>query len=56
MICFVYEDAPDPQCWSFFKERSGLRAIFENNPNATTLYETRDSDEPMLCLGPDIGV
>ncbi|MFP7673653.1 hypothetical protein ACG74X_09895 [Marivita sp. S0852] len=56
MICFVYEDTPNPQCWSFFKESSGLRAVFENNPNATTLYEARESDEPMVCLGPDVGV
>lgn len=56
MICFVYEDNPTPQCWSFFREPGGLRAIFENNPNATTLYEARQSDEPMMCLGPEIGV
>ncbi|MFP7571209.1 hypothetical protein [Marivita sp. S2033] len=56
MICFVYEDNPNPQCWSFFKESDGLRAIFENNPDATTLYEAQQNDEPMMCLGPDIGV
>jgi hypothetical protein len=56
MICFVYEDNPNPQCWSFFEEGSGLRAIFENDPNATTLYEAQQNDEPMLCLGPEIGV
>lgn len=56
MICFVYEDNPNPQCWSFFRESSGLRAIFENDPEATTLYEAQQGDEPMLCLGPDVGV
>lgn len=56
MICFVYEDNPDPQCWSFFRDNGGLRAIFENNPNATTLYEAQQSDEPMMCLGPEVGV
>lgn len=56
MICFVYEDNPDPQCWSFFRESTGLRAIFENDPNATTLYEAQQGDEPMLCLGPEVGV
>jgi hypothetical protein len=56
MICFVYEDNPDPQCWSFFRDSGGLRAIFENNPNATTLYEAQQSDEPMMCLGPEVGV
>lgn len=56
MICFVYEDNPTPQCWSFFRESNGLRAIFENDPNATTLYEAQQNDEPMLCLGPEVGV
>ena len=55
-ICFVYEDTPEPQCWSFFKEGSGLRAVFENDPASTTLYEAQQDDEPMLCLGPDVGV
>ena len=55
-ICFVYEDNPRPQCWSFFREGSGLRAVFENDPENTTLYEAQQNDEPMLCLGPEIGV
>ena len=56
MICFIYDDTPDPQCWTFYRETNGLRAIFENNPQATTLYEAQQSDEPMMCLGPEIGV
>lgn len=55
-ICFVYDNEPNPQCWSFFKEGSGLRAVFENNPLATTLYEARQNEDPMLCYGPDVGV
>lgn len=55
-ICFVYEDNPTPQCWSFFQEGTGLRAIFENDPASTTLYEARQDDEPMICYGPDVGV
>ncbi|MBO9468354.1 hypothetical protein TRP8649_03163 [Pelagimonas phthalicica] len=55
-ICFVYEDTPEPQCWSFYKEGKGLRAVFENDPSSTVLYEAQQDDEPMLCLGPDVGV
>ncbi len=55
-ICFVYEDDPAPQCWSFFKEGPGLRAVFENDPSSTVLYEANQDDEPMLCHGPDVGV
>ncbi|MGH1354374.1 MAG: hypothetical protein ACRBBS_04770 [Thalassovita sp.] len=55
-ICFVYEDRPDPQCWSFFDNPAGLVARFEGPSGGTILYETRQSDKPMMCLGPDVGV
>ncbi len=55
-ICFIYEDTPAPQCWTFFKDPNGLRAIFENDPEQTTLYEAKQNDDPMLCYGPDVGV
>ncbi|SFD93310.1 hypothetical protein [Roseivivax sediminis] len=56
-ICFVYEDNPTPQCWSFYRApQGGLRAVFENDPARTTLYEARQDEEPMLCKGPDVGV
>ncbi|MDU8942894.1 hypothetical protein [Ovoidimarina sediminis] len=56
MICFVYDDLPGTQCWTFYRETGGLRALFMNDPEQTELYETRTSDAPMLCLGPKIGV
>jgi len=55
-ICFVYEDNPTPQCWSFYKGPGGLVARFENDPAQTTLYEVEQSTEPMTCLGPEVGV
>lgn len=55
-ICFVYEDNPEPQCWSFFNEGARLRAVFENDPASTVLYEAQQNEEPMLCYGPDVGV
>lgn len=56
LICFVYEDRPDPQCWSFEEGPSGLIARFEDDPVLTPLYEATESTEEMLCLGPKIGV
>ena len=56
LICFVYEDQPVPQCWSFEISAGGLTARFENNPNQTQLYEVRQSPEPLMCLGPEVGV
>ncbi len=56
-ICFVYEHKRDePQCWRFEKGASGMRALFENVPGQTELYEMAQSDEPLMCLGPEIGV
>ena len=55
-ICFIYEDNPDPQCWAFHEEQRQLIARFENLPGATELYEARDVDQDMICLGPEIGV
>ena len=56
LICFIYENNPDPQCWSFTRGTGGLIARFENRPNTTELYEAQDTDEKMLCLGPKVGV
>ena len=56
LICFAYEDFPDDHhCWSFRQEGGGLAARFENDPTGRELYEVRQSDEPMLCLGPKVG-
>ena len=55
-ICFVYEDRPDPQCWTFSQGPNGLIAQFENDPEATGLYEAQNIDEDMFCLGPEVGV
>lgn len=55
-ICFIYEDRMDPQCWSFTKTPAGLIAQFENDPQATELYEAEDIGEEMLCYGPEVGV
>ncbi|KZY31481.1 hypothetical protein A3731_23505 [Roseovarius sp. HI0049] len=56
LICFVYDNQPDPQCWSFTRRSGGLTAQFENDPAQTELYEVRQTDEPLMCMGPDVGV
>lgn len=56
MICFTYDGTPDAQCWSFYQRENGLMAQFENDPDQTTLFEIEPSGEPMVCLGPEIGV
>ncbi|MEP5729230.1 MAG: hypothetical protein ABJL67_07625 [Sulfitobacter sp.] len=56
LICFVYDDNPTPQCWSFQQSPAGLIARFENSPTTTELYEAQEIGQEMLCLGPKIGV
>lgn len=55
-ICFVYEDSPDLQCWEFERTKNGLRATFLGDGQSTELYEADQTDEPMYCMGPDVGV
>ncbi|MEM8775819.1 MAG: hypothetical protein AAGF53_12350 [Pseudomonadota bacterium] len=56
LICFVYEDKPTPQCWKFERSSSGISALFQNDPTQSQLYEMQQSSEPLMCLGPKIGV
>lgn len=56
LICFVYDDNPAPQCWTFAISGRGLIARFENDPSQSELYEVEQSPEPLLCTGPKVGV
>lgn len=56
LICFVYENQPEPQCWSFVQAAGGLIARFRNDPALTELYEVSKSPEPLECPGPRVGV
>lgn len=55
-ICFVYEDNPDPQCWTFYDTDDGLLARFRGDPFGLPLIAVEESPEPMACLGPNVGV
>lgn len=59
MICFEYENDLGPECWVFSLSENGLTARFSNPANSsdpTVLYEVEQSDKPLLCLGPEVGV
>lgn len=55
MICFVYEDKPDQNCWQFFHGGAGLIARYVGGGD-TSLSEVAQSDQPMNCPGPKVGV
>ncbi|MEN8831218.1 MAG: hypothetical protein ABF285_13640 [Pacificibacter sp.] len=54
-ICFVYEDGGTPQCWSFYLEGERLKAVF-NGESGTELYEATQTDGPLACMAPGLGV
>ncbi|WP_113912190.1 hypothetical protein [Roseovarius dicentrarchi] len=56
LICFVYDEEPSPQCWTFRRGGSGLIARFANAPELEELYEVERSTQPLSCPGPDVGV
>ncbi|QCO57617.1 hypothetical protein EOK75_18120 (plasmid) [Pseudorhodobacter turbinis] len=55
-ICFVYDHDATPQCWSFYRNEGALTARFMSDPPSTELKEVAQTDEPLACSGPDIGV
>jgi len=61
LICFIYEDDANAHCWTFRLEGGGLRAQFRDGsgadePVGRELYELRQSNKPLHCLGPKVGV
>lgn len=55
-ICFVYEYDPDPHCWTFWKDGATLRALSVNDAPGSELSEVAQTDQPLACAGPDVGV
>lgn len=55
-ICFLYENIPSPQCWTFVERAGRLTARFESGGDGMELYEIERSDRPLTCPGPDVGV
>ncbi len=55
-ICFVYEDAPDPSCWTFWIEGTTLTARQTDAAPGSELHEVDANDQGLPCPGPDVGV
>ena len=55
-ICFEYDDEPGRlHCWTFFAGPDGLIARSEG-VGVNELVEVQQTDAPMYCPGPDVGV
>lgn len=55
-ICFVYEYDPMPHCWTFWQGPTGLTALSVEAEPGAELSEVAQTDTPLTCPGPDIGV
>jgi hypothetical protein len=55
-ICFVYEYDPVPHCWTFWKDGDRLMALSVNDAPGAELSEVEQTDTPLTCQGPDVGV
>ncbi|WP_415182249.1 hypothetical protein [Phaeovulum sp.] len=56
LICFSYENDPILQCWTFHDTAAGLTAYFNGDRKNEPLVSLRESPEPLICTGPDVGV
>lgn len=55
-ICFVYENNPDPLCWSVEITPQGLTATSDTPMNPLRLFEAVGATGEQLCQGPKVGV
>lgn len=56
LICFIYEDLPDPVCWEMTQSTTGLHARHSAvSPEADPVV-IEDTSKPFACLGPEVGV
>ncbi len=55
-ICFVYETFQSPQCWTFFAGPGGLTARFQGDAASEPLVAVQESDQPLPCTAPNLGV
>ncbi|QFT60436.1 hypothetical protein FIU94_16520 [Sulfitobacter sp. THAF37] len=56
LICFTYENNPDPQCWAVERTATGLVAVLRNGGFPTRIVERDPGGESFQCLGPKVGV
>lgn len=55
-ICFLYDGDPEPKCWRIWPDGDGLAAAYATDTPDIPPREVRQTDEPLACPGPDVGV
>ncbi len=56
LICFLYEYDPTPHCWTFWQDGAGLKALSATDAPGSELSEVAQTDQPLACAGPEVGV
>lgn len=56
LICFGYDDGGPPACWRFFSGPQGLKAQSADDPSGFLWSEIGNTDQPLACSGPMVGV
>lgn len=56
LICFTYENNTVPQCWTFHKNGNRYSARVQGADPANDLMVIERNDDPIACLGPEVGV
>ncbi|MCF3581154.1 hypothetical protein L2E76_11560 [Planktothrix agardhii 1811] len=55
MICFQYEDDPEPDCWTITPGATGLDARYAGSAADSVPVVVEETTEPMACFGPEVG-
>ena len=55
-VCFVYEDDPEPKCWTYFTDGKNVTTIYTSDGRGGSVSTARPTKEPLICLGPEVGV
>jgi hypothetical protein len=55
-ICFLYEHDPEPKCWIVWADGDGLAASYITDTPDIAPRLVRETNEPLACEGPDVGV
>ena len=55
MICFQYEDDPDPDCWTITEDAEGLAARYAGASATSPPVLVQETTDPMACFGPEVG-
>ena len=55
-ICFLYDGDPEPKCWTIWQDGDGLLASYLGDLPGDPPRQVLETDEPLACMGPDVGV